>query len=196
MHVLTPSGSDPPTLALSRPIIAALHRCSYGSSSLSRAGVRSGRRWMPSRSLGCAACRRRKIRCDQTQPSCERCGIYGIVCPGYRTEGPGRLEFQDLTSLTAQKAQQHYHGHDSGPSRSPPDAALVDPASPPVGICSGAVNRARLYATFMDLFVPTDCKLQCDDFSFFKTCMSPHATGRPRPRARRSQPRSDRQLAE
>ncbi|KAH7124640.1 hypothetical protein EDB81DRAFT_811310 [Dactylonectria macrodidyma] len=31
----------------------------------------------------CHRCRRRKVKCDQAQPSCTRCAIYGQPCPGY-----------------------------------------------------------------------------------------------------------------
>jgi hypothetical protein len=37
-----------------------------------------------SRSLtGCAACRARHLKCDETRPNCQMCQITGIECPGY-----------------------------------------------------------------------------------------------------------------
>ncbi|KAF3150400.1 hypothetical protein TWF594_009045 [Orbilia oligospora] len=37
-------------------------------------------------STGCFCCRRRKIKCDEGQPSCRRCTIAGIECAGYRKD--------------------------------------------------------------------------------------------------------------
>ncbi|KAI0204188.1 hypothetical protein F4808DRAFT_448873 [Astrocystis sublimbata] len=34
-------------------------------------------------STGCKLCRRRKVKCDETRPSCRRCRTYGQPCPGY-----------------------------------------------------------------------------------------------------------------
>ncbi|KAI0487502.1 hypothetical protein F4859DRAFT_501885 [Xylaria cf. heliscus] len=34
-------------------------------------------------STGCKLCRRRKVKCDENRPSCQRCRIYGQPCPGY-----------------------------------------------------------------------------------------------------------------
>ncbi|KAH8691662.1 hypothetical protein BGW36DRAFT_55598 [Talaromyces proteolyticus] len=36
----------------------------------------------PGMSLGCSTCRRRKIKCDETQPKCRRCLIDGRDCSG------------------------------------------------------------------------------------------------------------------
>ncbi|KAK4139483.1 uncharacterized protein C8A04DRAFT_40697 [Dichotomopilus funicola] len=34
-------------------------------------------------STGCLRCRQRKVKCDETKPSCRRCMIYGKPCTGY-----------------------------------------------------------------------------------------------------------------
>ncbi|KAM7211617.1 hypothetical protein V8F06_013002 [Rhypophila decipiens] len=34
-------------------------------------------------STGCLRCRQRKVKCDETKPSCRRCAIYGKPCTGY-----------------------------------------------------------------------------------------------------------------
>ncbi|GAB1313184.1 Sterol uptake control 2 [Madurella fahalii] len=34
-------------------------------------------------SRGCLRCRQRKVKCDETRPSCRRCFIYGKPCTGY-----------------------------------------------------------------------------------------------------------------
>ncbi|SMR55385.1 unnamed protein product [Zymoseptoria tritici ST99CH_3D1] len=52
---------------------------------------------MPIKSTGCATCRKRKIRCDETRPKCNRCKTHGVPCPGYRTPAPGEVKFHDET---------------------------------------------------------------------------------------------------
>ncbi|RZA15489.1 MAG: Zn(II)2Cys6 transcription factor [Proteobacteria bacterium] len=44
---------------------------------------------MPVRSAGCFQCRKRKIRCDEKRPGCDRCKTHGVSCPGYRLPAPG-----------------------------------------------------------------------------------------------------------
>ena len=52
------------------------------------------------RSKGCRTCVQRRIKCDQTRPSCQRCQKRGLTCPGY---GPA-VKFQDETT----RLRQHY----------------------------------------------------------------------------------------
>lgn len=63
---------------------------------------------MPTKSTGCIACRRRKIRCDEGRPGCARCTTYGIRCPGYSASRARGIEFKDQTTLTVQRAEHHY----------------------------------------------------------------------------------------
>lgn len=42
-------------------------------------------------SRGCGSCKRRKVKCDETHPTCTRCQIAGIECAGYVQ----RLRFVD-----------------------------------------------------------------------------------------------------
>ncbi|KAM5475410.1 hypothetical protein MauCBS54593_001098 [Microsporum audouinii] len=53
-------------------------------------------------SKGCNECRRRKIKCDQTEPSCLQCTKGGRTCTGYRNQLD--LMFRDETRKTAHKA--------------------------------------------------------------------------------------------
>ena len=32
---------------------------------------------------GCRTCKRRKIKCDETKPNCNRCSVFGVECGGY-----------------------------------------------------------------------------------------------------------------
>ncbi|KAF2166658.1 hypothetical protein M409DRAFT_66634 [Zasmidium cellare ATCC 36951] len=63
---------------------------------------------MPIKSTGCAQCRKRKIRCDETRPGCQRCKTHGVACPGYRLPAPGQLAFQDQTEWTVRNALRVY----------------------------------------------------------------------------------------
>ncbi|KAH8666114.1 fungal-specific transcription factor domain-containing protein [Ilyonectria robusta] len=44
--------------------------------------ARNPRRTLKSRS-GCATCKRRRVKCDEGEPSCRRCTKTGLECPGY-----------------------------------------------------------------------------------------------------------------
>ncbi|KAK5107464.1 hypothetical protein LTR62_001262 [Meristemomyces frigidus] len=64
---------------------------------------------MPLRSTGCYTCRKRKIRCDETRPSCKKCSVHGVACPGYRDNGTGTgIEFKDQTRDTVRRAKDGY----------------------------------------------------------------------------------------
>ncbi|KAK1074893.1 hypothetical protein LTR74_000737 [Friedmanniomyces endolithicus] len=66
---------------------------------------------MPLRSTGCFTCRARKIRCDETRPSCQRCSTHGVPCPGYRADNnnkTGGIEFRDQTGDTVKRAKDAY----------------------------------------------------------------------------------------
>ncbi|KAM0421218.1 hypothetical protein ACHAPT_010938 [Fusarium lateritium] len=41
---------------------------------------------VPGRSRGCATCRKRKVKCDQSLPECLTCLRMGLRCPGARTD--------------------------------------------------------------------------------------------------------------
>ncbi|QKX53699.1 uncharacterized protein TRUGW13939_00779 [Talaromyces rugulosus] len=53
-------------------------------------------------SKGCANCRKRKIRCDLTEPSCLQCQRARFSCPGYRNLM--ELNFRDQSQDVVQKA--------------------------------------------------------------------------------------------
>ncbi|EEP77991.1 predicted protein [Uncinocarpus reesii 1704] len=53
-------------------------------------------------SKGCHQCRRRKIKCDQGEPSCGQCHRANYICPGYRNQLD--LLFRDETQKVATKA--------------------------------------------------------------------------------------------
>lgn len=78
-------------------------------------------------SKGCGNCRSRKIRCDQTRPSCEECTRTNRKCPGYRDELS--LMFRDETQSVVRKARSSQ----SSSTASTPSSSLrhrMPPRSP------------------------------------------------------------------
>jgi hypothetical protein len=44
------------------------------------AGAKRQRRWAPKRRTGCGSCKQRRLRCDETKPTCQRCVKDGFDC--------------------------------------------------------------------------------------------------------------------
>ena len=59
-----------------------------------------------SRSGGCHACRKMKVKCDETKPSCKRCEKAGRTCPGYREETDNFRSMNRSTELKALEMRQ------------------------------------------------------------------------------------------
>lgn len=49
-------------------------------------------------SKGCLACLKRRVKCDEGKPHCQRCKKGGRECPGYRD--PARIKIRDMTATT------------------------------------------------------------------------------------------------
>lgn len=45
------------------------------------------------------------LQCDASRPHCQRCGKYGILCPGYPAKG---LVFRNDTSVVRERAEKKY----------------------------------------------------------------------------------------
>lgn len=86
---------------------------------------------MPSRPrlkvrTGCRTCKDRKIKCDETKPSCRRCSAFGRVCGGYgeataKSDLTEQTCFDVLISNTRNNDELHWLEHFSartGPSLS------------------------------------------------------------------------------
>ncbi|KAG7411787.1 hypothetical protein Forpe1208_v008972 [Fusarium oxysporum f. sp. rapae] len=58
---------------------------------------------MSHRSRGCLRCRQRRVKCDRSRPSCQRCITRNELCVGYRDEGD--LMFQHETAKIVLKSQ-------------------------------------------------------------------------------------------
>ncbi|KAI0854927.1 hypothetical protein F4860DRAFT_497860 [Xylaria cubensis] len=54
-------------------------------------------------SLGCHACRRMKVKCDEEKPQCGRCTKGGRLCPGYRDAN--QVVFRSMNTEFTPKAQ-------------------------------------------------------------------------------------------
>lgn len=53
-------------------------------------------------SRGCITCKKRRVKCDETKPSCKACNRVGRECAGYKKQ-PTRLRFKDETSRCLNK---------------------------------------------------------------------------------------------
>lgn len=149
---------------------------------------------MPPRSTGCFQCRKRKIRCDEGRPGCERCAKHGVPCPGYRRE-KGGLEFEDQTLLTARKAKQSYgqrtalvlnKSSNASSLRSTPETFTKDINSTSFQDCdpyafqtwsttvpikmliSPAANQAQLYDKWLAIYTPQVTGMQGMHFDYLR----------------------------
>ncbi|KAI0466203.1 hypothetical protein F4859DRAFT_497973 [Xylaria cf. heliscus] len=73
-------------------------------------------------STGCHLCRRRKLKCDETRPSCRRCAVYGKPCPGYSDIFQFRYQRNPRPSLASLRSG-------SAPDKRSPKVAAVAIAS-------------------------------------------------------------------
>jgi hypothetical protein len=146
---------------------------------------------MPPRSTGCFQCRKRKVRCDEAWPGCERCAKHGVPCPGYRRE-KGGLEFEDQTVLTARKAKASYVQKEQGvlvlkesassygSSRSTPELVVQQHEGnrhafqtwsvmmPLSTLVSPAANQAQLYDKWLDIYTPKTAGMQGMHFDYLR----------------------------
>ncbi|RDA82853.1 hypothetical protein CP532_0951 [Ophiocordyceps camponoti-leonardi (nom. inval.)] len=84
-------------------------------------------------SRGCQMCRTRRIKCDETKPTCNQCAKSRRLCPGYKDEFD--LVFRNETQATKRRAKKANtkalalkHGRDVDSSSSSADSSL-SPAS-------------------------------------------------------------------
>ena len=121
---------------------------------------------MPRRSSGCLACRRRKIKCDEERPACQKCLNFRIECPGYeRKPSPLRYRFKDQTDRVVSRASSEQRGFSlpEGEDRLQDTEASVQYAHRPLVILPRCRNpsapaswQSQLYSAFLDLYLPKD----------------------------------------
>lgn len=108
-------------------------------------------------SKGCGACRARKVKCDQTTPSCKRCLKTNRVCPGYRDQLS--LLFRDETVSVSRKAKS---ANDAASSSSGSSTSSVRGTPPP------ALNPSTQFEAFDTSSFETnffDLNIQANDYS-------------------------------
>jgi hypothetical protein len=93
------------------------------------------------RSAGCQLCVKRRVKCDETRPSCGKCAKYGAECPGY--DRP--LKFVAGKHQVRARRQEHSGPTLPGPSTTG-DTAADAPSTPSV-TGSEMERRARLTIT-------------------------------------------------
>ncbi|KID72971.1 Aspercryptin biosynthesis cluster-specific transcription regulator [Metarhizium brunneum] len=56
------------------------------------------RKGIPKVRTGCLTCKKRKVKCDETRPACNRCTSTGRTCDGYMPPPPGCMSWDRLLS--------------------------------------------------------------------------------------------------
>lgn len=101
------------------------------------------------RSRGCITCRRRKIRCDQHQPTCQNCAFSGITCDGYEepttfiNDDP-RLRTANLANRTRSKPRKSSPSAESSSSSRRSSRVLVPSSPRPHSTSSASQSPTRL----------------------------------------------------
>ncbi|KAI9319304.1 hypothetical protein BX666DRAFT_1854823 [Dichotomocladium elegans] len=123
--------------------------------------------------LACTICRKKKVKCDGNQPTCDRCNMMGIVCH-YSTEikkrGPIKRHVEIINNrahrilLLNQQQQQHQH-HQVSLSQSISVSASEKMNSPATIPVLDQKKSNLVFRTIAD--APRDYRLVC--FSFYFT---------------------------
>ncbi|KAH7109522.1 hypothetical protein EDB81DRAFT_704630 [Dactylonectria macrodidyma] len=86
---------------------------------------------VPGRSKGCNTCRKRRVKCDETKPTCVRCTKAGFECLGYERarlwHHTSTAPFPEMALLGLEQAGQHnaFMPMASRISSPPPELSLV-----------------------------------------------------------------------
>ncbi|KAL6716263.1 hypothetical protein ACLMJK_005829 [Lecanora helva] len=65
---------------------------------------------MGKRSNGCITCRKRKVKCDETKPTCIRCSKATYTCRGYDQPWLDEARFKDAAEQRAAERDEEYRG--------------------------------------------------------------------------------------
>ncbi|ORY60890.1 uncharacterized protein BCR38DRAFT_48670 [Pseudomassariella vexata] len=116
-------------------------------------------------SRGCQMCRTRRIKCDETKPTCNQCAKSRRQCPGYKDEFD--LVFRNETQATerrARKANKKALAQKMGKTGSGDDSGdLVSPT----GSCKNAIKSPMEQALIPALNVPLETQATCHFVSNF-----------------------------
>ncbi|PWY65671.1 hypothetical protein BO94DRAFT_591324 [Aspergillus sclerotioniger CBS 115572] len=67
-------------------------------SRLNKSGKQRQKQWRPRSKTGCFTCRIRRVKCDESKPSCRKCTSTGRKCDGY--EGPSNKRTKSTLTYT------------------------------------------------------------------------------------------------
>ncbi|KAL6400049.1 C6 transcription factor [Ilyonectria robusta] len=104
------------------------------------------------RSTGCMRCRKRKVKCDEGRPTCERCKKYGRECPGYDNRLIIRFENQHRSPNTIPDSGRNQNRLPDGGHSALDDAGLSPALSSPAA-SSAATSTWSLEPPWEDVAV-------------------------------------------
>ncbi|KAH7014732.1 hypothetical protein EDB80DRAFT_706390 [Ilyonectria destructans] len=104
------------------------------------------------RSTGCMRCRKRKVKCDEGRPTCERCEKYGRECPGYDNRLIIRFENQHRSPNIIPDSRKNQNRLPSG-GPSALDEAGLSPAISSPAASSAATSTWSLEPPWEDVAV-------------------------------------------
>lgn len=109
----------------------------------------------PYQSLGCANCRRRKIKCDLAKPECARCVKNGALCLGY-------VEYRNILHHSLVTRRTPY-GNTTRPAH-----RLVDKLLPHPNELNGKVQvRTQIFSEFMNALFAHNVLSDCKDDNWY-----------------------------
>lgn len=82
------------------------------------------------RSKGCNTCKRRKVKCDEGKPGCQRCIRFGRECEGYG-QRPPRVRFANDVRRTTERDSQNQRRGDALAPRTSASASTLPIIIPP-----------------------------------------------------------------
>ncbi|KAH7161102.1 hypothetical protein EDB81DRAFT_783814 [Dactylonectria macrodidyma] len=104
------------------------------------------------RSTGCMRCRKRKVKCDEGKPTCERCKKYGRECPGYDDRLIIRFENQHRSPKRTPDSGGE-QGRSPGSDPSAQDEAGYSPAVSSPTTPNGAISTWSLEPPWEDVAI-------------------------------------------
>ncbi|KAK3291422.1 uncharacterized protein B0H64DRAFT_348602 [Chaetomium fimeti] len=103
-------------------------------------------------SRGCLRCRQRKVKCDETRPSCRRCLIYGKPCTGYTDQFQFRHRSSPASVVAAAGAVSTQECTQEQGSKGP---RRRSPQQPGVAARAGEQRQRRKQQPIPSLLPPT-----------------------------------------
>lgn len=103
---------------------------------------------------GCVTCKRRRVKCDEAQPTCQRCTRAKVPCGGYKV--PKARIFEPTKSTTLNEQDLTRHGlSDEGSFTDPHQLALVSTAADPLAYPDHRpVHHHALFGAFLTTWLP------------------------------------------